>query len=290
MPTEPPFLAFVGNLPKGIVQGDVKTIFKDLYVKNVRLVNDRETDLFKGFCYVEFETLEDLKKALECDQRITLDDSSVPLRIDVAEQKKGREGFNNRRGPQNQQQQQHTHPQQPIQRNHSGGSGSSGGGGGGSGAGGLNNYNRGGQGGRPNMSNDNRGGYNDGGYGRDGNDRNRGGRSDDNYHGNPISRDRFPQDVNDSDAFEDRGGQQHRGRYGGFNDEGGNRPQYDRNRREGSFGGGSGGGGNRDDRQSYGNYSRRGNDRGYQNNREEKPFKAIVGEFSRPNQPQFDSF
>lgn len=83
-------MAFVGNLPQGIVQGDVKKIFPNLYVKHVRLVNDKETDLFKGFCYVEFESLADLKDALELDGRISLDEADAPLRIDVAEQKKDR--------------------------------------------------------------------------------------------------------------------------------------------------------------------------------------------------------
>lgn len=90
LPTEAPYLVFVGNLPQGIVQGDVKKIFPDLYVKHVRLVYDKDTDLFKGFCYVEFESLADLKVALELDGRITLDEADAPLRIDVAEQKKDR--------------------------------------------------------------------------------------------------------------------------------------------------------------------------------------------------------
>ncbi|XP_016999704.1 eukaryotic translation initiation factor 4H [Drosophila takahashii] len=85
LPTEPPFIAFVGNLPQGLVQGDVIKIFQDFEVKNVRLVKDRETDQFKGFCYVEFETLENLQRALECDGRIKLDDLSAPLRIDIAD-------------------------------------------------------------------------------------------------------------------------------------------------------------------------------------------------------------
>ncbi|KAH8245105.1 hypothetical protein KR032_004838 [Drosophila birchii] len=96
LPQEPPFVAFVGNLPQGLVQGDVIKIFQDFEVKNVRLVKDRETDQFKGFCYVEFETLDNLERALECDGRIKLDDLSAPLRIDIADGRK-----NNRRGSYN---------------------------------------------------------------------------------------------------------------------------------------------------------------------------------------------
>ncbi|KMZ10169.1 eukaryotic translation initiation factor 4H isoform X2 [Drosophila sechellia] len=88
LPTEPPFIAFVGNLPQGLVQGDVIKIFQDFEVKYVRLVKDRETDQFKGFCYVEFETLDNLERALECDGRIKLDDLSAPLRIDIADRRK----------------------------------------------------------------------------------------------------------------------------------------------------------------------------------------------------------
>lgn len=118
LPTEPPFLAFVGNLPQGVVQGDVIQIFSKLTVKNVRLVKDKETDQFKGFCYVEFETIKELEDAVSLDGRIVLDNNPHPLRIDIAEQKKNDRwaaltinphnqpltfiatfsGFNNRRG------------------------------------------------------------------------------------------------------------------------------------------------------------------------------------------------
>lgn len=152
LPQEPPYLAFVGNLPQGVVQGDVIKIFDHQTVKGVRLVKDRDTDHFKGFCYVEFESLKDLEEALELDGRIQLEGFSSPLRIDVAEQKKERGNFNNKRGP--------------IQRQNSGNQGG-------------NNFSRGGNsGGRP-FNDDRR--QNDsygGGGGRDF-DRNRdgGGRS-----------------------------------------------------------------------------------------------------------------
>ena len=63
-------------------------IFNKFNVKHVRLVKDKDTDMFKGFCYVEFETLEELQEAIELDGRIQLDSNPNPLRIDVAEQKK----------------------------------------------------------------------------------------------------------------------------------------------------------------------------------------------------------
>ncbi|BFF92305.1 GATA zinc finger domain-containing protein 14 [Drosophila madeirensis] len=88
VPTDPPFSAYVGNLPQGLVQGDVMKIFSDFEVKNVRLINDRETDEFKGYGYVEFETLEQLERALACNGRIKLDNLSAPLRIDIADNRR----------------------------------------------------------------------------------------------------------------------------------------------------------------------------------------------------------
>lgn len=99
-PTEPPYLAFVGNLPQGLVQGDVMKIFEksNVCVRNVRLVKDKETDQFKGYCYVEFDTQQDLTEVLKLDGRIQLEESCAPLRIDVAEQRKDRGTFNKRGG------------------------------------------------------------------------------------------------------------------------------------------------------------------------------------------------
>ncbi|XP_050302950.1 eukaryotic translation initiation factor 4H-like [Anthonomus grandis grandis] len=90
LPTEPPFTAYVGNLPTGVVQGDVNKMFSELQIKNVRLVMDKETDRFKGFCYVEFDTLQDLERAIAMNGEIEVDGNMI--KIDVAEGKRNDRG------------------------------------------------------------------------------------------------------------------------------------------------------------------------------------------------------
>ncbi|XP_015437561.1 PREDICTED: eukaryotic translation initiation factor 4H-like isoform X1 [Dufourea novaeangliae] len=97
LPVKPPYTAYVGNLPDGIVQGDVDKIFENLNVRGIRLVKDKETDRFKGFCYVEFEDLADLKCALQMDGAVEVENNII--KIDVAEGKRNdRGGGFDRRG------------------------------------------------------------------------------------------------------------------------------------------------------------------------------------------------
>ncbi|XP_058447568.1 eukaryotic translation initiation factor 4H-like isoform X2 [Malaya genurostris] len=224
LPTEPPFIAYVGNLPQGVVQGDLNRIFNDFTVKNIRLVKDKETDVFKGFCYVEFGTLEELKRALALDGVIMLNDCMATLRIDIAEQKKNdRGGFNKRGGG-------------PPNR----------GGGGFNNKGGNNNR----QGGDRNYGNDN--------YGRNDFDRNRG-RSN-NYNDRGPNRGRYGNFNEEGGGGRDGGGREdwsrdHDGRSG--HDRGGDNYSRDGDRFH-RYGGGPGGsGGGRRDHRDHD----RGNDR-----------------------------
>ena len=67
----------------GIVQGDINKIFAKLTVKNIRLVMDKETDRFKGFCYVEFDTVNDLEEAVKMNGVVEVENNVI--KIDIAD-------------------------------------------------------------------------------------------------------------------------------------------------------------------------------------------------------------
>jgi RNA recognition motif-containing protein len=75
---------FVGNLPADLIQGDIDIIFKNLPIKQVRMVRDRETDKFKGYCYVEFESEDAMRKALLMNGAKVNDNL---IKVDIAIQK-----------------------------------------------------------------------------------------------------------------------------------------------------------------------------------------------------------
>ena len=65
LPTKPPYTAHLGNLSFDAMEGDIHDFFGECQVTNVRIVEDKMDRKPKGFGYVEFATLDGLKKALE---------------------------------------------------------------------------------------------------------------------------------------------------------------------------------------------------------------------------------
>lgn len=65
LPSRPPYTAHLGNLSFDATEGDIGDFFADCAVTNVRIVEDKLERKPKGFGYVEFGTLDGLKKALE---------------------------------------------------------------------------------------------------------------------------------------------------------------------------------------------------------------------------------
>lgn len=65
LPTAPPYTAFVGNLTFETEEVDLREFFGDLNPTSARLVKEAGTGKAKGFGYVEFPSVENLKAALD---------------------------------------------------------------------------------------------------------------------------------------------------------------------------------------------------------------------------------
>ncbi|GMF77516.1 unnamed protein product [Aspergillus oryzae] len=85
LPTQPPYTAHVGNLAFDATSADISDLFVDCAVTNVRIVEDKLTKAPKGFGYVEFETVDGLKKALDLSGA-TLQGRTI--RVSIAEPRK----------------------------------------------------------------------------------------------------------------------------------------------------------------------------------------------------------
>ena len=67
IPGKPPFTAHLGNLSYDATVESVTEFFEGCDVASVRIIEDRDMQRPKGFGYVEFSTVEGLKKALTLD-------------------------------------------------------------------------------------------------------------------------------------------------------------------------------------------------------------------------------
>lgn len=88
LPTRPPYTAHLGNLSFDATEGDVSDFFSGCEVTNVRIVEDKLERKPKGFGYVEFGSLDGLKKALELSGTQF---QGRNIRISVAEPRKYRD-------------------------------------------------------------------------------------------------------------------------------------------------------------------------------------------------------
>lgn len=84
------YTLYVGNLPLTCIQGDIDNIFHDFkqHITRIRMIRDKETDKFKGFCYVELSDAEAFKQALAYNGALFGDHE---LRVDEA-QPRNRDG------------------------------------------------------------------------------------------------------------------------------------------------------------------------------------------------------
>ena len=95
LPEEPPFTAFIGHLPQGIIQSDIEHIFDECGISQVRMVYDKIDNKFKGYCYVEFTEQAGLVKALEFNGANI---EGKTMKVDIAEQKRDNRRNNDNRG------------------------------------------------------------------------------------------------------------------------------------------------------------------------------------------------
>lgn len=85
LPSKPPYTAHLGNLAFDVSSGDIESFLGECQVTNVRIVEDKLDHKPKGFGYVEFATLDGLKKALTLTETNFMGRN---IRISVADPRK----------------------------------------------------------------------------------------------------------------------------------------------------------------------------------------------------------
>ncbi len=65
LPDKPPYTVHLGNMSFDATEGDIQDFFQACQVTSVRIVEDKLDRKPKGFGYVEFATLDGLKRALD---------------------------------------------------------------------------------------------------------------------------------------------------------------------------------------------------------------------------------
>ena len=71
VPKNPPFTAYLGNLPYEINEEDIKRFFSKMTVKNVRIPKEGgDSGRVKGFAYAEFSTRQELIDGLSMNNEV----------------------------------------------------------------------------------------------------------------------------------------------------------------------------------------------------------------------------
>ncbi|KAF9207341.1 hypothetical protein BGZ49_000645 [Haplosporangium sp. Z 27] len=90
LPTRPPYTIHLGNLPFDATESDIEGFFIESKITSIRIMKDFE-DKPKGFGYVEFDSLDSLKKALEnngqslCGRNVRVSVAEPPREREVRE-------------------------------------------------------------------------------------------------------------------------------------------------------------------------------------------------------------
>ncbi len=70
---------YVGNLPYSCSQDDLQNLFSDYNASNVKLIIDRDTDRSKGFGFVDIESNEEAKQAIEALDKKMVDGKTLTV-------------------------------------------------------------------------------------------------------------------------------------------------------------------------------------------------------------------
>ncbi|XP_069762696.1 eukaryotic translation initiation factor 4Ba isoform X2 [Narcine bancroftii] len=96
IPKQPPYTAFLGNLPYDVSEESIRKFFHGMNISAVRLPRESTNqDRLKGFGYAEFDDVESLMNALRLNEEML---QNRRIRVDIADQAQEKERESGRGG------------------------------------------------------------------------------------------------------------------------------------------------------------------------------------------------